>query len=76
MKRKNNSYVRVVFHTVPASNEQKLSSDWHDNDKKFSTAFYGGIFGGILRAVTSLRVHLKTQRHYQDITDPIEELTE
>ena len=40
--------------------------------KKNSTAFYGGILG----AVTSLRVHLKTLRHYQDITAPIEELTE
>ena len=37
--------------------------------------FWGGCVGGIIGAVCGIKVHLKTQRQYQDIIDQIEELT-
>ena len=37
--------------------------------------FWGGCVGGIIGAVCGIKVHLKTQRQYQDIIDQIEDLT-
>ena len=37
--------------------------------------FWGGCIGGIIGAFCGIKMHLKTQRQYQDIIDQIEELT-
>ena len=37
--------------------------------------FVGGCVGGLIGAICGIRIHLKTQRQYQDIIDQIEDLT-
>ena len=37
--------------------------------------FWGGCIGGIIGAICGIRLHLRTQREYQDIIDQIEDLT-
>jgi hypothetical protein len=37
--------------------------------------FWGGCIGGIIGAICGIKIHLKTQRQYQDIIDQIEDLT-
>jgi membrane associated rhomboid family serine protease len=37
--------------------------------------FVGGCVGALIGAICGIRIHLKTQRQYQDIIDQIEDLT-
>ena len=37
--------------------------------------FWGGVVGGIIGAICGIKIHLKTQRQYQEIIDQIEDLT-
>ena len=37
--------------------------------------FWGGCIGGIIGAIIGIKLHLKTQRQYQDVIDQIEDLT-
>ena len=37
--------------------------------------FWGGCVGGIIGAIIGIKLHLKTQRQYQDVIDQIEDLT-
>ena len=37
--------------------------------------FVGGCIGGLIGAICGIRIHLKTQRQYQEIIDQIEDLT-
>ena len=37
--------------------------------------FLGGCVGGLIGAICGIKIHLKTQRQYQDIIDQIEDLT-
>ena len=40
-----------------------------------SPFFWGGCVGGIIGAFCGIKMHIKTQRQYQDIIDQIEEIT-
>ena len=46
------------------------------NNEAFADGiFWGGCVGGLIGAICGIRIHLKTQRQYQDIIDQIEDLT-
>ena len=46
------------------------------NNEAFAEGiFWGGCVGGLIGAICGIRIHLKTQRQYQDIIDQIEDLT-
>jgi membrane associated rhomboid family serine protease len=37
--------------------------------------FWGGCVGGLIGAILGIRIHVKTQRQYQEIIDTIEDIT-
>jgi membrane associated rhomboid family serine protease len=37
--------------------------------------FWGGCIGGLIGAILGIRIHVKTQRQYQEIIDTIEDIT-
>ena len=46
-----------------------------NNDALTEGLFIGGCIGGLIGAICGIRIHLKTQRQYQEIIDQIEDLT-
>lgn len=47
----------------------------NNSDATMEGFFWGGCIGGIIGAICGIKIHLKTQRQYQDIIDQIEDLT-
>lgn len=48
----------------------------NNSDATMEAFFWGGCIGAIIGAICGIKIHLKTQRQYQDIIDQIEDLTE
>ena len=47
----------------------------NNSDATMEAFFWGGCIGAIIGAICGIKIHLKTQRQYQDIIDQIEGLT-
>ena len=47
----------------------------NNSDATMEAFFWGGCIGAIIGAICGIKIHLKTQRQYQDIIDQIEDLT-
>ncbi|WP_036929091.1 hypothetical protein [Prevotella sp. MA2016] len=46
-----------------------------NNDALHEGIFWGGCIGGIIGSIMGVRIHIKTQREYQEIIDTIEDIT-